>query len=65
MNWKTTGIKGLLGVITFIVAYIATNPTVVTQFIPEKITTATVGSLVAGLLVALANWLKHKSDPQK
>ena len=65
MDWKKSGIKGLLGIITFIVAYIATNPTVITQFIPEKITQATVGSLVAGLIVTLANWLKHKSDPLK
>jgi hypothetical protein len=65
MNWSKVGIKGLLGIVTFIVAYIAANPSMVTQLIPKNIAEVTVGSLVAGALVSLANWLKHKNDPQK
>jgi len=65
MSWSKVGIKGLLGIATFIVAYIAANPSMVTQFIPKNIAEVTIGSLIAGALVSLANWLKHRSDPKK
>ena len=65
MNWGKMGSKGVLGIITFIVAYLATNPQMITNLIPENISKLTVGGLIAGALVALANWLKHKSDIKK
>lgn len=65
MNWSKLGVKGVLGIVTFIVAYIASNPQIVTSLIPENIAKLSVGGLVAGLLVSLANWLKHRADPKK
>ena len=60
MDWSKVLSKGFLGLVTFIVAYIASNPTVITGFVPEKYLEMTVGGAVAAALVALANWLKHK-----
>ena len=62
MNWKKVVLKGGLGVLTFVAGFAISNPQAVISLIPEKISQMTVGSIVAGLLVALANWLKHRKD---
>jgi len=62
MNWLLTLKKSGLAIITFIVATIAANPSIVTAFIPQDIQQLTIGGLVAALLVGLANWLKHKNE---
>ena len=61
MNWLKTAGKGALGVLTFLVAYLATNPHIVLNLVPDNIEQITVGSLIAGALVAAANWLKHRN----
>ena len=61
MNWMTGFKKGLLGVLTFVVAYAATNPEQVMKLVPDKIENMTVGALLAGSLVFLMNWLKNKN----
>ena len=61
MNWFTGLKKGLLGVLTFVVAYAATNPEQVMKLVPDKIENMTVGALIAGAMVLVANWLKNKN----
>ena len=60
MNWTITLKKTLLGVITFAAAYLAANPQMVLSLIPEAIQQMTIGSIVAGGLVGLNNWVKNK-----
>lgn len=60
MDWLTMLKKGGLGVMTFVAAYIAANPEILTKFIPADISQLTVGGLVAAGFVMLANWLKNK-----
>lgn len=62
MNWIKIIEKGVLGFLTWITAYLVSNPSAITNMIPEEIVNMTVGGAVAGLLVALANWLKHLKD---
>ena len=62
MNWSKMLLKAALGLATFVTAYLASNPGVITKFIPENIAQMTIGGAVAAGLVALANWLKHKND---
>lgn len=62
MDWKKVVLKGGLGILTFMTGFAISNPKTVVDLIPEKISQMTVGSIVAGLLVALANWLKHRKD---
>ena len=61
MSWLKTVQKSFLGFITFIVATVSTDPSVITNMIPENIAGMTVGGLVAALLVGIANYLKNKS----
>jgi hypothetical protein len=60
MSWKIVFQKGFLGIATFIVAFLAAQPQILTNLIPQNIANMTVGSLIAGGLVALANYLKNK-----
>lgn len=62
MNWAKTLGKAVLGFLTFVVGYIASNPEVVTNLIPENVATMSVGGAVTALIVGIANWLKHKGD---
>jgi len=62
MNWKKVYEKGFLACLTFAVSYLAANPETVLQFIPENIQMMTIGTAVAGILGASANWLKHRKD---
>jgi len=59
MNWTKVIEKGVLGFLTWIVAYLISNPGIITNLLPEEIVNMTVGGAIAGALVALANWLKH------
>lgn len=61
MNFLTTLKKGVLGLLTFGVAYLATNPDLVLKLVPDQIEKMTVGGLVAAALVMIANWLKNKA----
>ena len=61
MNWLKVGEKGLLGILTFVVAYLASNPSMITNLIPENIANLTIGAVIAGGLVALSNWLKNRN----
>lgn len=54
--------KGALGILTFAVSYLATHPQTIVKLIPEEIMQMTVGSLVAGAVVALNNYLKHRKE---
>ena len=62
MKWALTIKKALLGVLTFAVAYLAANPQVVLQLVPQAIQQMTVGAVISGLLVGVANWLKNKDN---
>ena len=62
MNWKKVIQKGGLGILTFVVAYLASHPQLVVSMIPEDIRNMTVGSFVAMILVAASNWWKHRKD---
>lgn len=62
MDWGKTLIKGLFGIFTYAVAYLASNPTMITNLLPENIANLTIGGVIAGALVALSNWLKHRND---
>lgn len=61
MNWLTTIKKGALGLLTFGVAYLATNPDLVLKLVPDAIEKMTVGGLIAAGMVMAANWLKNKA----
>ena len=54
--------KGGAAIITFLIAYIASHSEIITQYIPKEFSEMTVGAAVAGLLVALTNYLKHRKD---
>lgn len=54
--------KGGLAILTFIVAYLASHPQLITNLVPKELTEMTVGGLIAAALVALANWMKHRND---
>lgn len=60
MNWLKTLKKGVLGILTFVAAYIAANPQSATNLIPAQISQMTVGSAVAAIIVMAANWFKNK-----
>ena len=59
MNWLKPIQKGGLAVLTFAVAYLASNPQVITNLLPENIAQMTIGSAMAAAIVALANVVKH------
>lgn len=60
MKWGKVIQKGLLGLVTFVVGYLAANPEILTQLIPQNIKEMTIGGVVAALLLALRNWWKHR-----
>ena len=62
MNWIKTLQKAGLAVLTFGAAYLASNPAMIVNLVPKDIEQMTVGSLLAAIVVGLANWLKHKSN---
>lgn len=62
MDWGKTIKKGALGFFTFAAAFVVTHPEMVTELIPSDVKSMTIGSLIAGILVALKNWSKHKDD---
>ena len=62
MNWGKTILKAVLAALTFAVSYLAANPEVLTNLIPENLVNLTIGGAVAAGLVALSNWLKHRND---
>ena len=57
MNFLTMTKKGLLGVLTFAVAFI--TPQMVLKLVPDSIENMTVGSIIAFLIVAGTNWIKN------
>lgn len=59
MNFLTMAKKGLLGVLTFAVAFV--TPQMVLGLVPDSIENMTVGSIVAFLIVAGTNWIKNAS----
>lgn len=61
MNWLTTLKKGALGLATFGVAYLVSNPGMIDKIIPGDIEKMTIGGVVAAGLVMLSNWLKNKT----
>ena len=61
MNIGKVFSKGLLGGLTFLVAYVASNPQVVTNLIPENISQMTIGGLVGFVIVAVTNWFKNRA----
>ena len=61
MNWLTMIQKGGMGLLTFGVAYLATNPNVILKLVPAAWGQMTVGGLIAAGLVMASNWLKNKS----
>ncbi len=52
--------KGFLGLITFLFTYLAVNPSLIVNLIPENIAKMTIGGAVAGVIVFIANYLKHR-----
>lgn len=62
MDFMTVIKKAVLGFLTFVTAYLATNPEMIINLLPANIATMTIGGAVAALIVALANYLKHMND---
>ena len=62
MNWGKTLVKAGLGFVTFVIAYLASNPALITNFIPTDYANMSIGGLITAGLTGLANWLKHKDD---
>jgi len=62
MDFKKMFGKGFLGFLTFLVGYAVANPDMITGLIPEKFATMTIGGAISAIVVAIANWLKHKND---
>jgi hypothetical protein len=62
MNWLTMAKKGLMGLATFGMAYLATNPNVILHLVPAAWGQMTVGGLIAAGLVMASNWLKNKNN---
>lgn len=61
MKWNKVFSKGLLGILTFVFAYLASNLHLVLNIIPDNIEQMTIGAIVSGLIVAITNWLKHRA----
>lgn len=65
MDWSKVTSKGLKGVATWVVAavagvvvsYLADNQAEIVSYV-----TVAVGGVVAGLITAVTNWLKHRTD---
>jgi len=64
MKWIKVFEKGCLGTITFLAAVLSTKPELLAQITddPAKSVNLLVGSMVAGFLVAVANFWKHRLD---
>ena len=60
MNFGKMIQKGLLAAVTFGVAFI--TPQLVLKAVPDNIENMTVGSIVAFIVVAATNWVKHRAD---
>lgn len=60
MNIITTLKKSLLGFLTFVTAYLATNPGIITNLVPENIAHLTIGGAISAVIVGITNWLKNK-----
>lgn len=61
MNWMTAFKKGGLGLLTFVGAYVAANPQVLSKLLPDNIEQMTIGGLVAAGVVFVTNWLKNRT----
>ena len=59
MNLVTSLKKGLLGALTFAVAFI--TPQMVLKLVPDSIENMTVGAIIAALVVAGTNAIKNWS----
>ena len=57
MNLGTTIKKGLLGALTFAVAFV--TPQMVLGLVPDKWENLTVGAIVAAVVVAVTNAIKN------
>lgn len=66
MNWTKViekGVEGLgVAVISIIVANIPKITEIAVSLIPEEVAQLTVAGIVAFILKALGNWLKHIRD---
>jgi len=62
VDWLKMLGKGGLGILTFLAAQLIANTDMLVGLLPENIANLTVGGIVAGLIVAAANWLKHRAD---
>jgi hypothetical protein len=60
MNYAISLKKCGLGILTFIISYLIANPQLLSNIIPEKVMNMTIGSIISGLIVFAANWLKNK-----
>lgn len=66
MNINKVIEKGAEGLATVVIAFVVANIPAISEFaiklIPEEIATLTVAGLVAFIIKAFGNWLKHIKD---
>ena len=62
MDWGILIKKAGQAILTFLAAQLTANTGLLAGMIPENIAKMTVGGLVAAIIVAAANWLKHRAD---
>ena len=64
MNWNKVFEKGWKGIIPAVVGYLAAQapslPDWLVSLVPEHYAQMTIAGIIAGLVTAGANWLKHK-----
>jgi len=63
MDWTKMLQKGGMAIFTYAVAYLASNPQVLTHLIPSNIGNMSIGAAVGAIIVMAANWLKNKNTP--
>jgi len=62
MDWSKVLKKAGLALATFLVASLAAHQDLLVGLLPENVANMTVGGAVAAVIVAIANWLKHRND---
>ena len=66
MDWKKVFSKGFKGLVTTVVALLVAQAepliALIVGFIPEQYATMTIAGIVASVITAASNWLKHRND---
>ena len=61
MNLFKTVSKSVLGFLTFVIATVATDPSIIVNMVPANIANMTIGGAIAAVIVGVTNYLKNKN----